>query len=105
MSMVHYNALEINTIGIIGVVLVLLAYFLLQINKINQNRVVYSLMNLLGSGLILISLYFTWNLPSGIIEFAWLLISLLGLIKVIYLKKESSGALRSRFLNLRKPKS
>ncbi len=102
--MVHYNALEINTIRIIGVVLVLLAYFLLRINKINQNQVIYFLMNLLGSGLILISLYFTWNSASVIIEFAWLLIILLGLIKVIYLKKEISGALRPRFLNLRKPK-
>ena len=82
----EYNPLEINVTGIVGVVLVLSAYFLLQINKLDSNHVMYSLMNLFGSSLILISLYFNWNLPSGIIEFSWLLISVLGLSKTLYLK-------------------
>ena len=84
--LIGYSFLEVNIIGIIGVILVLLTYFLLQINKLDPDHIVYSLMNLFGSGLILISLYFNWNLPSGIIEFSWLFISVFGLSKALYLK-------------------
>ena len=73
-----------NIIGIIGVVLVLLAYLLLQIDRLQQDSVLFSLLNLVGSFLILISLYFTWNLASGVIEAAWFLISLFGLVKAFY---------------------
>lgn len=78
-----------NTIGIIGVILVLVAYLLLQIDKLKQDSVTYSLLNLVGSFLILVSLYFTWNLASGIIEIAWFLISLFGLIKAFYFLKKT----------------
>ena len=73
-----------NPLGVIGVVLVLIAYLLLQLDRLSQNAVSYSLLNLIGSMLILYSLYFYWNLASGVIEAAWLLISLYGLIKSIY---------------------
>ena len=77
---------EFNVIGMIGVIFVLLAYFLLQIHKLDQGTITYSFMNLLGAGLILFSLFFTWNLASGVIEIAWLLISLFGLNKAIYMR-------------------
>jgi membrane-bound ClpP family serine protease len=69
-----------NILGVIGVFMVLLAYVLLQVGKMKSAWVSYSLLNLIGSGLILISLYFYWNLASGVIEIAWFLISLYGLI-------------------------
>jgi membrane-bound ClpP family serine protease len=78
-----------NAIGIIGVILVLLAYFLLQIDRLKQDSVIYSLLNLVGSFLILVSLYFTWNLASGIIEIAWFLISVFGLVKAFYFKNKA----------------
>lgn len=80
-----------NPIGIIGVILVLIAYLLLQIDMLAQDSVTYSLLNLVGSFLILISLYFTWNLASGVIEIAWFVISFFGLGKACYLlfKKNS----------------
>lgn len=53
-------------------------------NKINQKGITYSFLNFIGSGFILISLYFSWNLASGIIEIAWILISLFGLTKAVY---------------------
>ncbi|QTS83902.1 CBU_0592 family membrane protein [Coxiella endosymbiont of Amblyomma nuttalli] len=77
---------EFNVIGMIGVVFVLLAYFLLQIHKLNQDSIMYSFMNLLGANLILFSLFFSWNLASGVIEIIWLLISLFGLSKAIYMR-------------------
>lgn len=72
--------------GIIGVGFVLISYLLLQIDRIEPKSVSYSLLNLVGAFLILISLYFTFNLASFIIEIAWLLISAYGLIKAIRLR-------------------
>jgi membrane-bound ClpP family serine protease len=83
LRMLHENA---NTIGVIGVFLVLLAYLLLQLNRISAESLNYSLLNTIGSAFILISLYFYWNLASGIIEIAWLIISLYGLMKTIHRK-------------------
>lgn len=81
----QFLSFEFNIIGMIGVIFVLLAYFLLQIYKLDQGSIMYSFMNLLGASLILFSLFFTWNLASGVIEIAWLLISLFGLSKAIYI--------------------
>jgi hypothetical protein len=70
-----------DLLGIIGVLLVLWYYFLLQIGKCTSNSLGFSVGNFIGSILLLISLGFNWNLASVIIEIAWLLISLYGIIK------------------------
>jgi len=75
-------------LGIIGVSLIIIAYFLLQINKLSSNSLIFSLLNFFGSFLILISLFDEWNLPSFIIEIFWMLISLIGIIRA--LKKQLS---------------
>jgi len=68
-----------NIIGLIGVGMVLIAYFLLQLHKINPKAVLFSVINLVGAILILISLMFHWNLASVVIEISWISISLFGL--------------------------
>lgn len=78
----EFIALEHNVIGIIGVVMVLSAYFLLQLGRLRQEALSFSMVNLVGSACILVSLYYTPNIPSVVIEIAWLLISLIGVIKV-----------------------
>jgi hypothetical protein len=70
-----------NILGLIGVVLILLAYFLLQLEKLQSSADLYLLMNFFGAAFILISLYVDFNLPSAIIESAWLAISLMGIIR------------------------
>lgn len=70
-----------DTLGIIGVVIILMAYLALQIEKLSAQDWRYSAMNGLGALLILISLYFSFNLASFIIEIAWLTISLFGLFR------------------------
>lgn len=77
-----------DILGIIGVILVLLFYSLLQTGRCTANDFSFSFFNAVGSVLILVSLWFHWNLASVIIEIAWLAISLFGLARVI-LKKTS----------------
>ena len=68
-------------VGNVGVVIILLSYLLLQIGKVKIEDWRYSAANGLGALLILISLYFAFNLSSFVIELAWLVISLFGLFK------------------------
>ena len=70
-----------NSCGMLGVVIILLAYALLQTGKMLAKSFIYSFINLIGSCLILISLMHHWNLPSFIIEIAWIIISLWGMYR------------------------
>lgn len=68
-----------NTVGTIGVFLVLLTYFMLQTGRIRSEQVSYSLLNLAGAAMILFSLLFEFNLPSFFVEVSWVAISLMGI--------------------------
>ena len=75
-------------IGNVGVFLILLSYLLLQINKIKNNSLFYNLTNGLGAALILVSLYFEFNLSAFIIESFWLAFSLIGIVKYFKSQKQ-----------------
>lgn len=79
-----------NVIGTSGVVLILVAYFMIQADRLHKHGFAYSFLNLVGSVLIFISLLHTWNLPSVIIEVFWFIISVYGLIKWWKLKKNNN---------------
>jgi len=68
-------------LGTVGAVLVMVAYFLLIIGRMEGRSFIYLILNALGSGLILFSLYFAFNWSAFFVEFFWLLISLVGLIR------------------------
>jgi len=67
-----------DIIGTIGVLIIIIAYFLLQINRLSTSHLSFSIMNIIGSIMILYSLSFNWNLASFIIEVFWILVSLIG---------------------------
>lgn len=67
-------------IGLAGMLVTLLAYFLLQARKLHGNGVIYQLMNAVGSAAIIVSLFYAFNLPAMILEVAWLAISIYGLV-------------------------
>ena len=77
----------VDTIGMFGVAIVVVTYFLLQIEKIDSKGFWYSFLNAFGSILILYSLTYNWNLASFFIEFFWIAISLFGLWKWYKRKK------------------
>ena len=68
-------------IGLIGVGFVVATYFLSQIGRMDPQRPLYPALNAIGAALILISLYFTFNLASVVIEVIWLAISIVGLVR------------------------
>lgn len=70
-----------DIIGLIGVAIILVTYGALTLEKIDPKGWRYSAGNGLGAVLILISLYYSFNLASLVIEIAWLAISGFGLWK------------------------
>lgn len=66
-------------IGLVGVALIVLAYFLISAEKISSKSTKYHILNLVGAILILVSLVYHWNLPSFVIEVIWISISMYGL--------------------------
>jgi len=70
-----------DILGTLGVGVIIIAYVLLQIERIRSDQVMYSLLNAIGALLILISLFYSFNFPSFVVEFFWLLISLFGIGK------------------------
>ena len=68
-------------LGNIGVVLIIVDYLLLQLNRISSNSLSYSLLNAVGATLIIISLWSNFNLSAFIMEAVWVLISLFGLYR------------------------
>ena len=67
-------------VGSLGVLIIVAAYLWLQIGRIAGQNVVFSGANLLGSMLILVSLYFNFNFSAVLIEIFWIVISLFGLV-------------------------
>ena len=73
--------------GFIGVLMIVIAYLLLQLDKLPSSSLSYSLLNATGALLIIISLIFKFNLSAFIVEVFWFLISLLGLTKSLVSRK------------------
>ncbi|WP_340693049.1 hypothetical protein [Hyphomonas sp.] len=72
-----------DAIGILGVGLTLIAYLLLQAERLESRSRAYSALNLFGSVAILSSLAFDFNLSAVLMEGSWAVISLYGLIKAL----------------------
>lgn len=75
-----------DIIGLVGVVIILIAYGLLQLDLMSPDGVSFSLLNCVGSILIIVSLLNDWNTPAFVMEIAWLVISIFGLIKGFVLR-------------------
>ncbi len=68
-------------IGFVGVALLIGTYALLQFDRIDPKGFWYSFNNMMVAILVTISLVYTPNLASIVIEFFWFIISVFGLWK------------------------
>lgn len=76
-----------DAVGISGVAIILIVYYLLQIERMRSDDLIYSVANLVGALLIVVSLYYRFNLASFVIEVFWILISLIGIVR--YFRKRA----------------
>ena len=68
--------------GFVGVLLVLLAFLLLQAHRLNGNGLTYQLMNVLGALGVTLSLVFgSFNLSAFLLELAWMAIGVYGIVR------------------------
>jgi predicted membrane protein len=80
----NYGLLDV--IGNIGVVMMMVTYLLLQLNKVRSDDLIYSLLNAIGASLVVLSLVVNFNLSALLMEVFWVLISLLGIYRYFRLK-------------------
>ena len=68
--------------GYVGVVLVLLAFLLLQAHRLHGNGLTYQLLNIFGALGVLLSLLFgSFNLSAFVMEAAWAAIGIYGVLR------------------------
>jgi purine-cytosine permease-like protein len=67
--------------GVIGSVIVIVAYFATQAGWFGANDPRFAWANLVGAVLIISSLVMDWNLAAFVVEIFWLLISVFGLAR------------------------
>ena len=94
MAAITMNFHLFDLAGFIGVLLIVVAYLLLQLDKLLSSSPSYSLLNAAGAVLIMVSLVFKFNLSAFIVEAFWFLISLLGLWLSLISQKNSQRSAR-----------
>jgi len=76
----------IDFVGNVGVVIIVVAYLLLQLDKIRSSDLAYSVLNAVGASLIVASLIVDFNLSALLMEVFWVLISFIGIGRHFRLK-------------------
>ena len=73
-------------IGLIGVALIMVAYLMLQLEKLRSTALSYSVLNAIGASMIVASLFVNFNLSAMLMEVFWVLISFIGIGRHFRLK-------------------
>lgn len=70
-------------VGMIGTLMVLGAFFLLQAGRLHGNGLAYQVLNLLGAAAILVSLWSSFNISVFLLEAAWVAVSVYGIARTL----------------------
>ncbi len=81
------NLMWYDWVGIAGTLAVLVAFFLLQAGKLSGTGIVYQLLNLFGSGGVLVSLLGKFNVSVFVLEAVWMAISAYGIVRTLRAKR------------------
>jgi paired small multidrug resistance pump len=68
-----------DVVGLLGTLMILAAFFLLQARRLSGTGLPYQLLNLFGAAGVLVSLLGTFNLSVFLLEAAWILVSAYGI--------------------------
>ena len=69
--------------GVVGVAMMLVAYAGAQLDKLDPRSAPALLINIVGAGLVLLSMIEAFNLPAFLMESAWALVALYGLVRLL----------------------
>ncbi|MEC4003385.1 hypothetical protein OX283_001845 [Flavobacterium sp. SUN052] len=72
-----------DLIGTIGVGIILIAYFLNMFSIIKKDGILYLILNIIGAGIACFASVLIHYMPFIILEGAWVLVSIIGLIKTL----------------------
>ncbi len=92
--------------GLAGVAFYIAAYGALQLGLIRGFSVTYTVMNMIAAGLVLLSLTEAFNLSSALVQMAWIVLSVIGLIRMAWARStsrfsaEERGFLATHFASL-----
>lgn len=75
-----------SIIGWVGMILIILAYFLLSTKKLKSKSIIYHLLNLLGGAGIIVSAFTTQSWPAMILNIIWMIIAVFSIYKIINVK-------------------
>ena len=73
----------LNVGGIAGVLMVLVAYAGIHFDWFDPKKLSALLLNLFGSGLILLSMLHAFNLSAFLMEASWAAMAVFGLVKLV----------------------
>jgi hypothetical protein len=80
-----------DIVGSIGVATIILTYILLQTGRLKSESLAYSVLNGLGAGLIVFSLFYSFNFSAFVVESLWVLISVYGIINYFLKRRTATG--------------
>ncbi len=82
-SQLTENLTLLDAVGMFGVALYLVGYALIQFGILRGQSYAYSIINALASGFVLLSLMRDFNLSSSILNAIWLLLSIIGITRLL----------------------
>ena len=80
-----------DIIGYTGVALLIVTYAMLQLDKIDPKGFWYSFNNMIVAMLVTVSLLYTMNKASMVIEVFWFIISVYGIVMYFKRKNENTS--------------
>jgi len=80
-----------DLIGNLGVAMILIAYLLVQLGRLDPRGFTGSMVNAIGAGLVVVSLTVEFNLSAFVVEAAWCVISLFGAARALRARRLSSS--------------
>jgi len=79
-----------DIVGLFGVAAYIGAYALLQVDRLRSDDLRYLALNGVGSGLILVSLLGSFNLPSFVTQTLWLGFTIVGAFRALAKRRAAS---------------
>lgn len=87
-------SLLFNIIGVLGVISFFIDFVLLQLEVLTVRDYLYQWLNVLGGGLLVISLLYHWNIAAIISNSMWTTVSIACIIR-IYIQKRREKNVKS----------